>query len=87
MTVWRQRCTQQFGEDRGVPWAFSVDGVVRRPHAIVKGQHKNTRIRDSIFADDTAIMDMNFERFQTMTSLLDDTISAFGGEISLKKTE
>ena len=44
-------------------------------------------LRDSIFADDTAIMDMNFDRFQEMTFLLDDTVTAFGGEVSLKKTE
>ena len=87
MSVWRARCTERFGEQWGVPWAYSQDGAIRRPHVITKGKHKVVRIRDSIFADDTAITDMNFDCFQEMTFLLDDTISAFGGEVSLKKTE
>ena len=70
MTVWRSRCTEHFGEDWGVPWTFAVDGVVRLPHAIAKGRHETTRIRDSIFADDTAIMDMKLR-----TLLEDDRVA------------
>ena len=59
MLVWRARCQQEFGDNWGVPMAYTVDGAVRRPHDTLKMAHWKVRITDSVFADDTATVETN----------------------------
>ena len=44
-------------------------------------------ITDLEYADDTASMDTDWERFQGEAEILDDVVREWGGEVSLKKTE
>ena len=87
MECWRHRYSQAFGEEGGVPLRTTV-GIPFESRARVLGRFGlSVQIRDVIYADDTALLEPGWSRFVRATQLLDQVISEWGGELSLKKTE
>lgn len=66
---------------------YTTDGAIRPPYKIQEAAKDMVFVRESVFADDTATMDCSWQRFQEAAILLDETISAFGGELNAKETE
>eukprot|EP00435_Cladocopium_sp_Y103_P064948 s94_g26.t1 len=83
---WRAKCKAQLGEF-GIPWCACLDGSLRVPSRTRSTATHHLHITDCEFADDTLLVEDHWHRFQVITRLLNDTLTAFGAAVSTTKTE
>ena len=63
LAEWRRRCRQQHGPSHGVEWVSSRDGTLREPSRTRRAQRDSVRITDLSYADDTLLVDTDWDRF------------------------
>ena len=82
------RCDQKFNSQWGVQVHVPADGIPFESRATMQHRHGPIhRITDIEYADDTATVDTDWDRFQRETELIDQVITEWGGEMSLPKSE
>ena len=85
---WKRRCDESIGDERGVSFEYTLDGVLRSNtrHKLSSGTHR-TVLEDIEYADDLVIFETSWTKFAEATRILDETCMAWGAEISTKKTK
>jgi hypothetical protein len=68
----------------GVP---VLDPISSSTFKVKKGTSQVVSVSDILYADDSAFMAMSEDGLQKMMNIADEVLSAFGQEISIKKTE
>ena len=84
---WQSRCKARFGNASGVPFEYTLDGILRTAFENKQRSGHNTTITDVEYADDLVMFETDFARFEESARILDETCTDWGAEISTAKTK
>ena len=83
----RTRCAARFPDPVGVPRVTNRDGIFRIPSKVRRAKFTTVQLHGATYADDSLILDTDWDRFRQMASLLDDCLRDWGAKLNKVKTE